>query len=109
MDSWGWRLMFALGVLTIPIGEYIRHKLEETAAKPDSTPNETPAAVERRLFRQHFKVILAGILLITGATAPHFIVNFYLANHAVMLINMPLSDAMWAASIAALVQMSLII
>ncbi|MGH8350008.1 MAG: MFS transporter, partial [Pseudomonas sp.] len=33
LESWGWRVPFALGMLVIPVGIYIRRHLKETAAE----------------------------------------------------------------------------
>ncbi|AUG00010.1 MFS transporter [Pseudomonas sp. 09C 129] len=105
MDSWGWRMVFAVGVLTIPVGEYIRHRLDETAAVSTSSPQGEPAPDQEPagpLLRQHSRQIIAGVLVAVGATAPTFIISHYLANHAVTLLGMPLSVAIWAASASAL-------
>ncbi|MGL4860673.1 MAG: MFS transporter [Enterobacteriaceae bacterium] len=108
MDSWGWRLIFAIGVLTIPVGEYIRHKLEETAAQPTvAEQQESAGSVERRLYSKHLKEIVAGVLLVIGGTAPTFIIVHYMANYAVLVYGMPLSSAIWASSSASFVQMML--
>lgn len=105
MDSWGWRMVFAIGVLTIPVGEYIRHQLDETAAVGSAPATGAPAPAQTPagpLLRQHSRQITAGVLLAVGATAPTFIIGHYLANHAVTLLGMPLSVAIWAASASAL-------
>ncbi|WP_374419736.1 MFS transporter [Chromobacterium sp.] len=107
MDAWGWRLVFAIGVLAIPVGEYIRSQLDETAAiavAPQAAATAEPAGV---LLRQHWRQLLAGVLLTIGGTAPTFIVGHYLANHAVTVLGMPLAVAIWAASTAALLQVLL--
>ncbi|OQS43515.1 MFS transporter [Chromobacterium haemolyticum] len=105
MDTWGWRLVFAIGVLAIPVGEYIRHQLDETASSAIA-PRATvePAGP---LLRRHWRQLLAGVLLTIGGTAPTFIVGHYLANHAVTVLGMPLAVAIWAASTAALLQVLL--
>ncbi|MGL4860674.1 MAG: MFS transporter [Enterobacteriaceae bacterium] len=108
MESWGWRLIFAISVLTIPVGEYIRHKLTETAAKPTlAGQQESASRVERRLYRKYLREILAGILLVIGGTAPAFIVVPYMANYAVLVYGMPLSSAIWASCSASVIQMML--
>jgi MFS family permease len=44
MDSWGWRAVFAVGILAIPVSEYIRHRLEETL--PAATQGDSRQARE---------------------------------------------------------------
>ncbi|WP_227105628.1 MFS transporter [Chromobacterium rhizoryzae] len=105
MEAWGWRLVFAIGVLAIPVGEYIRSQLDETAASAVAPQATTEPAGP--LLRRHGRQILAGVLLTIGGTGPNFIIAHYLANHAVTVLGMPLAVAIWAASTAALLQVLL--
>ncbi|MNQ82369.1 Proline/betaine transporter [compost metagenome] len=104
MDSWGWRLIFAVGILAIPLSEYIRHRLEETEAHRRSVKNrpQTATAGQLALLRQHPRQMLAGVLLVIGATVPIYTIQFYLANHAIGVLGMPLSVGTWAAIVACL-------
>lgn len=109
MDAWGWRLVFAIGVLTIPVGEYIRHQLHETAAVAEGVQTKAETASSLRLLCQHWRQLLAGVLIVVGATAATFVIVHYLANHAVTVLGMPLAVALWASSLSALLQMCLAI
>ncbi|CAK9888709.1 MULTISPECIES: MFS transporter [Pseudomonas] len=104
MDSWGWRLIFAMGVLAIPVSEYIRHRLEETVSHRQSLRNRPPLsrAGQLTLLLQHPRQMLAGVLLVIGATVPIYTIQFYLANHAIGVLGMPLSAGTWAALCACL-------
>lgn len=104
MDSWGWRLIFAVGILAIPVSEYIRHRLEETEAHRRSISNREHAAAagQLALLLQHPRQMLAGILLVIGATVPIYTIQFYLANHAIGVLGMPLGTGTWAAIVACL-------
>ncbi|MCY1273927.1 Proline/betaine transporter [compost metagenome] len=104
MDSWGWRLIFAVGILAIPVSEYIRHRLEETEAHRRSISNRGHAAPagQLALLLQHPRQMLAGILLVIGATVPIYTIQFYLANHAIGVLGMPLGTGTWAAIVACL-------
>ncbi|MGJ7551739.1 MFS transporter [Pseudomonas alloputida] len=103
MDSWGWRLIFAMGILAIPVSEYIRHRLEETHAHRQ-TRSHAPASQGKQLalLLQHPRQMLAGVLLVIGATVPIYTIQFYLANHAIGVLGMPLASGTWAAIIACL-------
>lgn len=45
MQAWGWRVPFVIGILTVPVGAYIRRNLEETLEPaPVATPAQRLAA-----------------------------------------------------------------
>lgn len=104
MDSWGWRLVFAMGILGIPVSEYIRHRLEETVVHRQSLRSKPALSRSGQvaLLLQHPRQLLAGVLLVVGATVPIYTIQFYLANHAVGVLGMPLSVGAWAAICACL-------
>lgn len=104
MDSWGWRLIFAIGILAIPVSEYIRHRLDETQAHRQVTRSNGPSSqrAQLALLLQHPRQMLAGILLVIGATVPIYTIQFYLANHAIGVLGMPLASGTWAAIVACL-------
>lgn len=102
MDSWGWRAVFAVGILAIPVSEYIRHRLEETlpaAAGGDSRPAREGGLA---LLCRHPRQLVTGVLLVIGVSVPVYITQFYLANHAISVLGMPLGVATWAAVVSSL-------
>ena len=102
MDSWGWRAVFAVGILAIPVSEYIRHRLEETL--PAATQGDSRQAREGglALLCRHPRQLLTGVLLVIGVSVPVYITQFYLANHAISVLGMPLGVATWAAVVSSL-------
>ena len=103
LESWGWRLAFVIGILVIPVGLIIRRRLEETAAPPST--READATLP--LLREHRRALVASILLMIGVASSTYIIVYYLSNYAVSVLHMPLSLGIWAACIAALVQVVL--
>ena len=103
LESWGWRVAFLIGILVIPVGLIIRRRLEETAA-PHS---EREADATLPLLREHRRALVASILLMIGVASSTYIIVYYLSNYAVSVLHMPLSLGIWAACIAALVQVLL--
>ncbi|UUC50210.1 MFS transporter [Pseudomonas citronellolis] len=102
MDSWGWRAVFAVGILAIPVSEYIRHRLEETlpaAAQGDSRQAREGGLA---LLCRHPRQLVTGVLLVIGVSVPVYITQFYLANHAISVLGMPLGVATWAAVVSSL-------
>lgn len=102
MDSWGWRAVFAVGILAIPVSEYIRHRLEETL--PAATQGDSRQAREGglALLCRHPRQLVTGVLLVIGVSVPVYITQFYLANHAISVLGMPLGVATWAAVVSSL-------
>ncbi|WP_116425208.1 MFS transporter [Pseudomonas citronellolis] len=102
MDSWGWRAVFAVGILAIPVSEYIRHRLEETL--PATAQGDSRQAREGglALLCRHPRQLLTGVLLVIGVSVPVYITQFYLANHAISVLGMPLGVATWATVVSSL-------
>ncbi len=80
LDSWGWRVPFAFGLLIGPVGLWIRRHMEETDAFVEASrqAGQAPVSVSRVL-----RDNLRGVLVSMGQTVTGTAV-FY-----VMLVNMP--------------------
>lgn len=92
LASWGWRLPFALGLLIVPVGIYIRRRLPETLAAPCSRGG---AAVLGLLWGQHRKPLLLAILILMCLTISTY-ANGYMTTYALTTLGMPASGAMLA-------------
>jgi MFS family permease len=103
LESWGWRVPFALGMLVIPVGIYIRRHLRETAAEQG---HEAASSV-RVIFSGYRRLIVTGVLLVIGSTASSYIVLDYMTNYTVSVLHLPMSMGTTAACLGALVQISL--
>jgi len=69
MASWGWRVMFALGIGVVPVGLIIRSHLPETAGeRADPAAAESTLAVVRRLVREHGRMLVLTFLIIAAST-----------------------------------------
>ena len=103
LESWGWRIPFALGILVIPVGIYIRRHLKETAAEQG---HEAISSV-RVIFTGYRRLIVTGVLLVIGSTASSYIVLDYMTNYTVTVLHLPMTMGTTAACLGALVQISL--
>lgn len=103
LENWGWRVPFALGMLVIPVGIYIRRHLKETAAEPG---HEGLSSV-RVIFSGYRRLIVTGVLLVIGSTASSYIVLDYMTNYTVTVLHLPMTMGTTAACLGALVQISL--
>jgi len=69
MGTWGWRVMFALGIGVVPVGLIIRNHLPETAGEgADPTAADSTLAVVSRLLREHGKLLALTFLVIAAST-----------------------------------------
>ena len=100
--SWGWRVPFAVGVLLVPLGVYIRRHLDETLG-PVPEKDATSAGKLKDVFGAHRTIVASGILLLIGGTVSTYIVVFYLATYATRVLSMPLSVSLWASVTSSLV------
>jgi MFS family permease len=92
LAAWGWRVAFALGLMIVPVGFYIRRRLPETLAAPGVRGS---AAVLRLLWREHRKPLALAILIIMCLTISTY-VEGYMTTYALTTLHMPASKAMLA-------------
>lgn len=111
LESWGWRLPFVVGLLLVPIGNYIRRFLDETA-EVEHVPANGPqgkraAGAFSEILRGHRKPLLLGTAIVIGATSANYIVMHYITTYAKAILHMPFSLALWASWLAGLLQLLL--
>jgi MFS family permease len=74
MADWGWRVMFGLGLLVVPVGLVIRSHLPETAgADHDPDAAASTGAVVMRLLREHGRLLGLTFLVIAASTVSNAI------------------------------------
>ncbi len=71
--AWGWRAAFLLGVLTLPLGLWLRRNLPETLHHAEPPSPHQP--LEARL-RDHLPIILIGLGLIIAATVGTYALTY---------------------------------
>jgi len=93
LDEWGWRVPFALGVLALPVGLYIRRRLEETLDHRRAHKSARHIIVQTAT--AHWGPIIAGIVAVAGATIATY-VNLYMTTYAQQTLGMPVGKSMLA-------------
>lgn len=91
LESWGWRLPFALGMLIAPVGMYLRRRL---ADEPASTPHGIERGVLHELFTQHLRTLILLTLLVMGGSVSTYILNFYMPTYAIHTLHLPMTLSM---------------
>ncbi|NML34190.1 MFS transporter [Paraburkholderia antibiotica] len=104
LDSWGWRLPFAVGLIIAPVGIYIRRHIEE--------PAEFKATLQARnrksfgAFLVEFrKPIFIGIGLATGVNIVQIFFNVYMPSYAVRELHLAAPSAFLAVMLGGIARM----
>lgn len=99
LASWGWRVAFAVGLLLVPAGLYLRRTLPETMATPKHTSTR---AVLGSVLRNHRRELVLVVLATMCMTVSTYVLNF-LTTYALTTLGMPASSALVAPLIIGIV------
>jgi MFS family permease len=87
MTAWGWRIPFVLGLAIVPVGYFLRNKLEDTAeAAPEVKSTQIVSSV---LFRYTGTTLLCVMVLIPGTVTVY--VNNYMTSYALTILHLPIT------------------
>ena len=100
LESWGWRVPFALGLLLLPLALYLRRRMPETLAQTTAHA-DAPAMAPPRL-RHHSRLIILSVLVILGATVSTYI-GTYMTTYAITTLKLPPTTAMAATVVVGIV------
>jgi len=100
LAGWGWRIPFAVGLVIVPVGLYIRQRLPETLLA--ASAERTQAAVLQLIWRQHRQPLVLSILIIMCGTISTY-VSTYMTTYALTTLGLPASQAMWATLVGGVV------
>jgi MFS family permease len=93
LAAWGWRVPFALGLVIVPVGLYIRRRLPETL---EVTGSRSSTAVLSLLWRHHRRPLVLAITIIMCLTVSTYATG-YMTTYALTTLAMPASKAMFAS------------
>ncbi len=96
LTSWGWRLIFVFGALTVPLGLALRRSLPETLERCDD--------VSTVPLRAYARLAVLGILILASLSMATYTLN-YLTTYAIGTLSMPASVAFGAPIVLGLVGM----
>ena len=78
LDSYGWRIAFLLGALTIPYGLWIRRGLPETLHHPEVGASAAPPAPRTALghARDNRRILILALLVLAAGTIGTYVFNY---------------------------------
>jgi MFS transporter, MHS family, citrate/tricarballylate:H+ symporter len=77
LESYGWRIAFLLGAVTVPFGLLLRRTMPETLQVPER--GDSSAAQARpgfALLRENRRILVLGLLVVGGGTVSTYVTNY---------------------------------
>ena len=102
LAGWGWRIAFALGLLLVPVGMYVRHRLPERHA----AGVHGGADVLRIMWQVHRTKILLSTLVVMSMTIGTYVAA-YMTTYALTTLGLPARMAMLAPIVVGALTMAM--
>ncbi|MFP3610498.1 MFS transporter [Paraburkholderia sp. SIMBA_050] len=83
MHEWGWRIPFVLGGLIGPVGWYLRRRM------PAGAPPRRARLNPRRMFAEHARPLVCGILMMAAPSVSIYLTVFYMPAYLVRTLHRP--------------------
>ncbi|MCQ8240487.1 MFS transporter [Rhizosaccharibacter radicis] len=94
MAGWGWRVPFALGVLLVPLGLWLRSRMEEPGeAAATALPGERASSAAAEAWRARW-LLFCGFLTLVAGTVSQYFLN-YATSFALTVLHLPQAEALW--------------
>jgi MHS family proline/betaine transporter-like MFS transporter len=108
LDSWGWRIPFALALPLGLVGLYLRLKLEDTpdyrrVQELQKDLDVKPSMPMVEAIRHHWRPILLGAAIVTGGTVSTYVFHNYIPSYLNTGRGVPLAVALGGNLIGLLV------
>jgi MFS family permease len=94
LQQWGWRLAFAVGLLIVPVGIYIRNGIDETLIAGKRT-NSVGRILLQLVTMQQLPLVILAVLFIGGIAVNQYLF-LYMTTYALAILKLPTSFAMLA-------------
>ena len=95
MADWGWRVPFLLGGILLPVGIWLRSRIEETPAFLAARRSNAPAPSAR----SSTALVLLAIAFMAAPVGCQYLVFTYLATHVVKFGGLSQAEALWSNTI----------
>ncbi len=87
LDTYGWRIAFVLGALTLPFGLILRRALPETLHRPETYTTHAPVEEGRSIFGTHGRAITLLFFIFASGTIGTYVFG-YMTTYARTILNM---------------------
>jgi MHS family proline/betaine transporter-like MFS transporter len=101
LAAWGWRIPFAIGLLIVPLGWYVRRQLPEDALRDAPKPRAKVPLVE--LYKAHGKPLVLATLTVAGRTVPAYTVSYFMPSYLTHVMHLPAKLGFLATAVSACV------
>ena len=100
--SWGWRVPFVVGLMIVPVGLYLRTKLDESPVFVEKREkDELTMSPIRDTATKHWMQVAAGFGLTVFGTVGTYIFLLYMPTHATRVLHLPLTDGLISSACGA--------
>ena len=78
LDSYGWRIAFLLGAVTVPFGLWVRRGLPETLHNVEESAFAVAKAAATRLgtVREHWKIVGLSVVILAAGTISTYVTDY---------------------------------
>jgi len=77
LESFGWRIAFLLGAVTVPFGLILRRTMPETLQPAERDDSDQVKAADGFVrLRQHRRILVLGSLVVGGGTVSTYVTNY---------------------------------
>lgn len=91
VEAWGWRAAFAIGLIIVPVGIYVRRHIPETVES--ASVHDSTGAILNEISQTQRRTVILGILTILGGTVSYF-VSTYMTSYAITTLHLPTNIAL---------------
>ena len=95
IQQWGWRLTFAIGLLIVPVGIYIRSSIDETLTPSHENRSMRDVMLELTKWPQTVPIVLS-VLFIGGVAVNQLLFPLHDHMYALVILKLPAFYAMLA-------------
>jgi MFS transporter, MHS family, proline/betaine transporter len=100
--SWGWRVPFVVGLMIVPVGLYLRTKLDESPVFVEKREkDELTTSPIRDTATKHWMQVAAGFGLTVFGTVGTYIFLLYMPAHATRVLHLSLTDGLISSACGA--------
>jgi MHS family citrate/tricarballylate:H+ symporter-like MFS transporter len=87
LESYGWRIAFLIGAVTLPVGFILRRAMPETLHAPEDHPKAHNSTSFWAILRDNRRILSLGVVVLAGGTISTYVTN-YMTTYAQNTLHM---------------------